>query len=35
VDYQCATLTAALESICPTLWHGAAQSLAAPDQLPA
>jgi hypothetical protein len=35
VDYQCASLRAALESICPTLWHGATQSLAAPDQLPA
>ncbi len=35
VDYQCGSLRAALESICPTLWHGAAQALAAPDQLPA
>jgi len=35
VDYQCASLRAALESICPTMWQGAAQALAAPDQLPA
>jgi hypothetical protein len=35
VDYLCVTLSAALESICPTLWHGTTHSLAAPDQLPA